>query len=780
GSRTSEPELNEVLLQIAILTGTTVVHLKNVPSQPIVFSDEVVLPGTQDNSTSVPLVLRQRSEDEIIAYSYDKFLKSFTDNNGSPTFYWPLLFPMVKSVVKTMDMVEAVLPEVDGFIVAGASKRGWTTWLTGAVDPRVKAIAPIVINVLNMPENLAHHKKVYGYWSPAIYDYAQEQIFDRLLPSSDDTEITPEAKALLSYVDPYEYALKGAYEEMPKFLLNATGDEFFVPDTAELYLDELGPDTHMSYVPNVGHGMGEIGSGTALTDSSNPIGMFVAWYMAVTQDKARPKLTYELRDDGRICTDVDPSNLPVHACLWQATSTGKRDFRDNVIGDAWEKTTLQLRSGSYYITPTIPAPAQGDYNAYFIQLEYLNPAQFPPMLQSILEDQGLSVPNMIFSTDVRVWPPEYPDFTGYVANDERPDAVPFEEEKLPVIVVYGTPYEMGNYYGQLLFEQINAFVPEYIAFYCAQTGCSDAWLDEAWNSLLGDDEYLPLIDTRIQEEVAGIAGAAGVEVSLEMLQRAHAAMMFEELGSWTTASTVAYRDLLTEENNAHAVTINSRFREHQCAVVYIPNDGAPHTVLTYAGLAFGRTGINLGGISAVEVVEISHPGFTGLEPNALSLIRTILYDAFSLGDAVELTKHAYLQRPTTIMLSDGRNEKRGAMISMYPDNQLVAERYDLAFSEFGIEDQCGVLYGAEEKLQLPLKAVIAEIGQFGEPSPSLSLEDMALLANQPPFVDTEGNPLNVVFDVDGLLLNIAVSVAQYSNEAYLDTPDIFNMQNLLP
>ncbi len=31
------------------------------------------------------------------------------------------------------------------FIVAGASKRGWTTWTTGAVDKRVIAIVPIVM-----------------------------------------------------------------------------------------------------------------------------------------------------------------------------------------------------------------------------------------------------------------------------------------------------------------------------------------------------------------------------------------------------------------------------------------------------------------------------------------------------------------------------------------------------------------------------------------------------------------------------------------------------------
>ena len=47
-------------------------------------------------------------------------------------------------------------------VVGGASKRGWNTWLVGAVDPRVIGIVPIVMDELNFMENIKHHYRSLG------------------------------------------------------------------------------------------------------------------------------------------------------------------------------------------------------------------------------------------------------------------------------------------------------------------------------------------------------------------------------------------------------------------------------------------------------------------------------------------------------------------------------------------------------------------------------------------------------------------------------------------
>jgi PhoPQ-activated pathogenicity-related protein len=101
-----------------------------------------------------------KTEDELISMTLHNF-------QNDSDYTWPLLFPMTKSAIRAMDAIQefstnTLNSEVNRFVVSGASKRGWTSWLTGAHDSRVKAIAPMVIDMLNWPVNLEYHKTNLG------------------------------------------------------------------------------------------------------------------------------------------------------------------------------------------------------------------------------------------------------------------------------------------------------------------------------------------------------------------------------------------------------------------------------------------------------------------------------------------------------------------------------------------------------------------------------------------------------------------------------------------
>ena len=171
------------LARIAEGLGAVTIELKMVPNQTLVFLDDPKK--------------KARVEDSLIAYTWNKYM-----DTGDET--WPARLPMTKAAVRAMDATTAFLASAEGgsvkidrFVVAGGSKRGWTTWTTAAVDKRVVAIAPLVIDMLNMRPSFVHHYRAYGFWAPSIYDYYEQGIMDR----TDD----PKYKKLLGIVEPYSY-----------------------------------------------------------------------------------------------------------------------------------------------------------------------------------------------------------------------------------------------------------------------------------------------------------------------------------------------------------------------------------------------------------------------------------------------------------------------------------------------------------------------------------------------------------------------------------------------
>jgi PhoPQ-activated pathogenicity-related protein len=310
------------LSRIAVATRSVVSELKMVPNQPLVFAGE-----TQGRK-------EDRAMDTVSAFCR---------------------------------RAEVGKVKIGAFVVAGGSKRGWTTWTTAAVDKRVVAIVPFVIDLLNIEPSMMHHYAAYGFWAPSIGDYTAFHIMD--------WNGTPEYKALVKIEEPFNYRSRLT---MPKFIINASGDQFFLPDSSQFYFDELSGTKYLRYVPNADHSL----------RGSDAYNTLEACYNAVIYDLPLPKFSWTREKNGGLKVTVkDP---PSEVKLWQATNPGARDFRLETLGPKWQSSVLSETGKGIYLGQ-VAKPEKG-WTAFFVELT------FP----------GAGQDQFKFTTEVRVVPDVLP------------------------------------------------------------------------------------------------------------------------------------------------------------------------------------------------------------------------------------------------------------------------------------------------------------------------------------------------------------------------------------
>lgn len=347
---TLDTEPSDAIGALATALGSVIAVVNQVPNQPLHFADELG---------------RQRKEDEILAYSMDKFLATGDQE-------WPVHLAMTKAAVRAMDTVQAFMDsrwrEIDDFIVIGGSKRGWTTWLAAAVDPRVRAIVPASIDLLNLDQQFVHHWEAYGFYAPAVKDYVE---FD--LPCR---SLTPEGQELLGIIDPYSYRERYT---MPKLILNSAGDQFFVSDSSRFYYDELPGTKALRYSVNTDHAQ------------SQDVGLAaLSWLDNILDGKSGPDYSWSFQADGSI--RVETVTPPKKVVLWQASNPIARDFRLETLGEAWAGKELQDDGNGVYVARVAP-PAQG-WTAYLVEMAY--------------EEAALLETDQVYTTAVRVTPQTLP------------------------------------------------------------------------------------------------------------------------------------------------------------------------------------------------------------------------------------------------------------------------------------------------------------------------------------------------------------------------------------
>jgi len=274
-------------MKLANSSGCMTAMLYNIPNQPLYGG---------------------KTEDALIVYTWQQYFLSGDED-------WPLHFPMAKAVLKSMDALQEFaksekLPDLTSFLVYGASKRGWTTWLVGAsLDKRVKAIAPMVIDTLNVIKQIPHQLEAFGGKpSEQIGDYSAGGMLTMLN--------SPRGKKLMELEDPYSY--KDTLT-LPKLIILGTNDQYWAQDALNYYWDDLKGPKWVSYTPNSGHG---------LEDRDHVYATLSAFIRSVSDHKSMPQLKWEYTPNADGVDLKITSNTEVKAARFFYNTAPTQDFRN--------------------------------------------------------------------------------------------------------------------------------------------------------------------------------------------------------------------------------------------------------------------------------------------------------------------------------------------------------------------------------------------------------------------------------------------------------------------
>jgi hypothetical protein len=151
---------------------------------------------------------------------------------------------------------------------------------------------------------------------------------------------------------------------LPKYIVNSTGDETSMPDSAQYYAPLLAGTNYLRYYPNTGHDMG--GQTDALHDT-------LPWFKSVVNAEALPRFTWEYYGDGFITLSFPDGVAPLGVTMWAAASD-TLDFRNNQANPPqWFSSEVPLEYTSTGDLIAQVYPSVSDTNAYYLEVRYLTP-----------------------------------------------------------------------------------------------------------------------------------------------------------------------------------------------------------------------------------------------------------------------------------------------------------------------------------------------------------------------------------------------------------------------
>ncbi|MCD6202571.1 MAG: hypothetical protein J7K46_12260 [Bacteroidales bacterium] len=242
------------------------------------------------------------------------------------------------------------------------------------------------------------------------------------------------------------------------------------------------------------------------------------------------------------------------------------------------------------------------------------------------------------------------NFQGYLTT------VGSGDNAIRVVVVKGTPYEMGQQLGTLMKGEIGQCLNGFLetALQEAPEGFGNDQLDLVWKINSAH------IDQRVLDEMKGMADASGID--LKLIQRAHMVPVVSPYA----CSGVAVWGQATETGHTYHLrnldfTMDAHLQDYPLIVIYVPDSGAIHVNVTFAGYIASHTGMNSNHLVFGEKGEAPNSEFP-YETNGAHfsfLFRKMMYDDKTLEDVLNTIRNTTLIKRYFLFFSDGNKETQG-------------------------------------------------------------------------------------------------------------------------
>ena len=318
------------------------------------------------------------------------------------------------------------------------------------------------------------------------------------------------------------------------------------------------------------------------------------------------------------------------------------------------------------------------------------------------------------------------------------------DDRIEIVVVSGTPYEMGFSLGKHLKERAQETIIKMLgaaykedSVYLGQKNLLQAWKTNE-----------PFMDKRFIEEMEGFSEGSGIDLNL--LKAAHTVPMISPyscsgVDAWGKATSNGH---LFQIRNLD-YSINAGLQTYPVVVIYKPKNGVAHANIAFSGMMSSHTGINARSIVLGEIGESSRreAPYNLHGKHFTIMFRQILYDAQKLSDAEDIIENSPLIKRYFFFVGDGKLKEHAAIkyLVSTPDSVRLHKWTDLDKTDNRVPKVYSSIVYKTMKNEVATKFLDQNYGHLGA-------QEMIKLSQS---VAVEKNLVDVVYDATALEIWVA-------------------------